>query len=220
VCATLREPSSETLLLNVAIIPSAQVTTAAIELSRAASMLGGLFELDERSHRPHLTIYMARFARSQVDTIHSILTSFIPSTETQLLRHAGYHLTPLGYYEISYERTPQLIALHQNMTRELYGLRFSPGNPVVEDYFGEYTGATKFNAERWGYDLVGELYRPHITLTRFAAGMRTGQSTSLPRWPIDLSFPFEAVGLFRADRMGSVGEVISVFELNRFGANR
>jgi hypothetical protein len=204
----------ETLLLNVAVIPPDNVANESIALSRRAKSLGGLFELDRATRLPHLTIYMARFSHSKVDAVRRMLSTIIPTFEEQTVNHTGYYLTPNRYYEISYARTPGLVLAQANITKKLCELRHSPGNPVIENYFGEYKGKTKNSVERWGYDLVGNLYRPHLTLTRFSTEPQAVVApASLPKSLNDLSFTLSTVGLFRADSMGSARELISEWKL-------
>jgi hypothetical protein len=91
-------------------------------------------------------------------------------------------------------------------------LRFSPGRPPVEEYFGTYTNEQRINASNTGYDLAGKLYRPHITITRFND---TPDENALPKLDLNLSFTAEAIGLFEADDMGATKQLIEEFSLVR-----
>jgi hypothetical protein len=208
-----QELDPETLLLNVGIIPPGYITNEAVTLSQRTQSIGGLFELNRTTRLPHVTIYMARFSRCKIDAVRKILSAMIPTLEERALDHRGYNLTPHRYYEISYAKTPELEQTQVSVTRELYELRYAPGNPVIENYFGEYEGDIKKSVERWGYDCVGNLYRPHLTLTRFPADARPITTTSLPKSSSNLSFAISSIGLFRADDMGSARELISEWNI-------
>jgi hypothetical protein len=208
-----READDKSLLLNVAVIPPDDVTNEAISLSKETGPIGGLFELNHTTRFPHATIYMARFAPSKISATQEILSIIIPILEEQILEHIGYHLTPHKYYEVSYAKTPALERTQVIIAKQLRELRFAPGNPVIEHYFGAYEHAVEENVESWGYDLMGDLYRPHITLTRFPAESQIGSQTSLPKSSNNLSFPLARIGLFRADDMGSARELISEWKL-------
>lgn len=117
--------------------------------------------MDSQYRHAHLTIYMARFPRSNIVTVQMKLVEIRASLEKQDIVHEGYCLTPLGYYEVSYARTPELMRTLECVTKQLYELRHSPGDPVVEDYFGPYAGEAKLNVERW--DMI--LWEAHIGRT-------------------------------------------------------
>ena len=203
-----------TMLFNVAIIPPTDIAAEAIALSREARSLGGRFELDTQFRHAHVTVYMARFPSFNMDSTRIMLTEILSPLEKQTLVHSGYYLTPQSYYEISYARTPELMKVHHRITAQLHELRYSPGNPVVEDYFGPYRDEIKANVERWGYDLAEELYRPHLTLTRFPTEPEVATPQELlPTSERDLSFEMDKIGLFQADNMGSAREPISIIEI-------
>jgi hypothetical protein len=208
-----QEIDAESLLLNVAIIPPDHVTNGAIELSKKACALGGLFELNRTTRFPHVTIYMARFPRSKIDVVREILSTTVPAFEEEALNHSGYHVTPHKYYEVSYAETPGLERTQGIIASKLRELRYDPENPVIENYFGEYTGDTKESVEKWGYDLIGHLYRPHLTLTRFPAESQVDLQASLPESPNNLSFSLSNIGLFRADDMGAARALVSEWKL-------
>jgi hypothetical protein len=208
-----QEIATESLLLNVAIIPPDHVIDEAIELSKKTYALGGLFELNRTTRFPHVTIFMARFSRSKIDAVREILATMLPTLEEEALSHCGYHMSANKYYEISYAKTPELERTQEMIARELRELRYAPGNPVIEDYFGEYSGDTKESAEEWGYDLFANLYRPHLTLTRFPAEAQIDLQGSLPTSPKNLSFSLSNVGLFRADDLGAARELVAEWKL-------
>ena len=160
-----------------------------------------------------MTIYMARFSRSKIDAVREILSATVAIFEEVILDHNGYYVTPINYYEISYAKDLRLERMQEVIAKNLHMLRYAPGDPIIENYFGNYVGDTKKNAEVWGYDLIGDLYRPHVTLTRFPAKSRIDPQVPLPESPDDLSFPLSSIGLFRADDMGAARELISEWKL-------
>jgi hypothetical protein len=202
---------SDTVLLNVAIIPSAEVSAAAVMLSQALHTSGGIFQLDGVNRFAHLTLYMSRFARSELVAAKAALSAVSGSLNSIRLTQNGYFVTSGGYYEISYLRSPSLLNAHDKVTRTLRTLRFSPGHPPVENYFGIYSRMQQENARKTGYDLAGDLYRPHITLTRFDD---VPDVNMLPTAKGDLSFMATRIGLFQADSMGAARKLIAEFDLD------
>jgi hypothetical protein len=210
--ATVESPSvPETLLLNIAITPSDYVALAALDLSKQTLPQGGLFCLDDISRFPHITLYMARFHKDRVNNVIAESKHLASEFRQQLLKHVGYFVTPGGYYEISYERTPSLLAMHEATTQRLAPFRYNPGSPHREEYFGAYSNEQRISATKWGYDLVGSLYRPHITITRFPEGF--GKLRRLPRAPSSLSFTATKIRLFEADNLGAARRPITTVEL-------
>lgn len=201
---------TNTLLLNVAIIPPEDISVAAVKLSRQAKAIGGSFQIDGVSRFAHMTLYMARFNSSEMSSVRHALLTLQPSLQAQNIQHSGYYVTAGSYYEISYARTSSLLALHEMIAKSLREFRYSPGNPVTESYFGSYSDEQRLNAKVWGYDLAGDLYRPHVTLTRFTV---VPQKENIPKTQRDLSFTATKIGLFEADHMGAARRLIMPLNL-------
>ncbi len=158
-----------------------------------------------------MTLFMARFHEEQIENVIEEVNHVTHGFRQQRATHTGYFVTPGSYYEISYERTPGLIGLHETVISQVSRYRYSPGNPYREQYFGVYSQGQKANAAAWGYDLANALYRPHITLTRFSEV--PDESTELPTAMDDLSFTITRIGLFKADNLGAARELIKAVDL-------
>jgi hypothetical protein len=202
---------SDTLLLNVAIVPSDDVAKSVGIVSKELRRFEGVFEIDGIDHFAHLTLYMARFAKSMVPEVRSAISSVVGSLGPIDLVQFGYLLTDSNYYEVSYRKSPAVVLAQSALTARLCDLRFSPGDPLYEDYFGEYSKAQRANAEQYGYDLAGGLFRPHITLTRFGNSVR---EKLLPTAGVDLSFRARRIGLFQADSLGAASRLMATFDIN------
>jgi hypothetical protein len=202
---------SETLLLNLAIIPPDPVASVAHDLSSQALPKGGIFCLDGVTRFAHMTLYMARFHQHQVTTLIAESNRLVYRIRRQFIQHVGYFVTAGRYYEVSYARTPDLLAMHEVVAHLLAPFRYSPGRPHREKYFGAYSKEQQVNAREWGYDLVGSLYRPHITITRFSES--TNKGPKLPKASNSLSFMASQIGLFEADDLGAARRLITTIEL-------
>ncbi|MQA98480.1 MAG: hypothetical protein GEV11_29240 [Streptosporangiales bacterium] len=198
------------MLLNVSALPPDRVGSAIVEMSAELGERGALFTVDGVRRRPHLTLFMARFPKATVDAVRSAVAALTSDLDRPRAAHTGFHLTPGHYYEASYRRTGPLMALHFSVLRALAGMRYSPGEPVVEDYFAPYTEEQRVNAAESGYDLAGELFRPHVTITRFPEAPKGPLSESEG----DLSFEITRLGLFTADDLGATDRLIAEFVLS------
>jgi hypothetical protein len=200
----------ETTLLNVSALPPERTGKAIGGMSHDLFQRGAIFELDGVRRRPHMTLFMARFPTTAVIGARQALAGLTRSLKGTFARHSGYFLTKGNYYEVSYQRTDDLMALHYAVMEALSPLRFSPGSPVIEDYFTPYNAEQEKNARKWGYDLAGDLYRPHITITRFDAH----PGLELPHPRCDLSFPIKRIGIFEADGLGATSRMLDRFALD------
>jgi hypothetical protein len=207
----MRKPRAdiETTLLNVAILPPMSTAAEVERLSATLQTQGGLFRIDGKQRFAHLTLYMARFANLNIDSAVAEAAKFAKEHRSGTLDHTGYYLTQGNYYEVSYARSQGVLKLQQGASDSLLPLRHSPGHPRIEEFFAPCSTRQREQAERTGYDLAGDLYRPHITITRFAEP----PTRALPSPKVDLSFSATTIGLFRADDLGAVTEALGIWRL-------
>src|SRR5205823_304904 len=103
----------DTLLLNVAVIPPAEIALEIAILSGELRAAGGIFEVDGKSRYAHLTLYMARFGVTSVPAVRERLAAALIGSAGVRLRHSGYFVTPGKYFEASFERSAEVMALHR-----------------------------------------------------------------------------------------------------------
>lgn len=80
---------------------------------------------------------------------------------------------------------------------------------MVEDCFGS-SAAQLGSARRSGYDLDGDEFRPHITITRFEADEVPAVRPTSNR---DLTFDADIVGLLVANDMGAGTSILETHHL-------
>ncbi len=157
-------------ILNVCITPTKEVGERCVELSQSLTSDQTLFVLDGETRFAHMTLFMARFANSEVSKVIAATKEALKNQKSFLCEHSGHFLTPGGYIEVSYQKSPELMRLHELLLTSLKDFRINPGHPLEEAYFTPYTSAQQNNARETGYDLAHDLYRPHITLARYKEG--------------------------------------------------
>ena len=116
--------------------------------------------------RPHMTFYHAPFRALPLDAVNSTLMCI-----AEQLTHS-VRLTALAPYNGGFvfwdaERSAELDAAHATALRlgkyvDTAEIRSHEPAP------GAYSEAELANLRRWGYPLVGGLFRPHITIAKFA----------------------------------------------------
>jgi 2'-5' RNA ligase len=203
---------TESLLINVAIIPPAHASEVIVDLASRLPEDAPL-RVDGTNFAAHLTLYMARFDARNIELVLSHVLRSLAREHAFAVRQIGFNVTAGRYYEVSYERSRRLMRIHRAVTRTLSDLRYRPGKPRRESYFEPYSHDQQRHAARTGYDLSGRLYRPHITIGRLA---REGTETSIPHSTRSLSFRAEKVGIFRADENGAAQEVLEAHTLRRY----
>ena len=197
------------VLLNVAALPPPVIADQIARLSARTLAAGGTLLVDGQERYPHLTLYMTRFPDTALEQIVAAIEEALGDIRRVEAIHDGYYVTPGLYYEVSYQRTDELLRLHWRVTRSLHGLRYLAATPMAESYFGLYSEDQRRNVQRWGYDLAGSLFRPHITVTRFTAAV----GEELPQAAMNLSFTLDRLGLFEADGDGAARRLINVFSV-------
>lgn len=99
--------------------------------------------------------------------------------------------------------------LHDSLIKNLKDYRINPGNPFEEGYFTPYTKEQKKNAKETGYDLARNLYRPHITLTRYKENEVPKDPPKFK--PVDLTFNLHSVCVYKSNDNGAVYEKLDEY---------
>lgn len=197
------------VIINVCVIPADEAGRKCVELSQALRSEGTSFVLDGQTKFAHMTVFMARFAESEIPSILQAVGKTLADAKTFLCEHVGYFMTTGRYLEASYRISPEFIALHEVLINALKIYRVNPGDPFEEGYFTPYTDEQKKNAEETGYDLAHNLFRPHVTLTRYK---QNGVPEVFPAFArAKLSFQLNKVCVFKADDNGAVYEQLGEF---------
>jgi len=198
-------------IINVCIVPDAAVGAECVAISQSLKSDGTVFVLGG-DRFAHMTAFMARFAEDQIDNVVRGAEKALQAASSFTCEHNGYLMTEGRYLEVSYRKSPDFMQLHEALIANLAQYRINPGNPYEEGYFTPYTAGQQRNAQETGYDLARDLYRPHITLTRYTEG---GVPAAFPALPeAQLSFRLHKVCVYRADDNGAVYELIKEFQIS------
>jgi|SRR5581483_833290 2'-5' RNA ligase len=206
----MNQKPKKSTIINICIIPNEAVAVRCVLLSQSLASGSTLFALDG-SRFAHMTVFMARFANESIQKVVDNVEAALKPVSTFRCQHAGYFLTEGRYLEISYRRSPELIRLHESIINHVSRFRINPGDPYEEGYFTPYTEEQQQNARETGYDLARNLFRPHITLTRYREG---GVPSAFPALPETmLSFELSRVCVYKADDNGAVYERMHEFHV-------
>ena len=206
----MQETPKGTVLLNVCVIPPQQVGSDCVAISQSLQSPQPIFTLGGGKFA-HMTMFMARFSVENIEAVKNEVEKIAKDQVSFFCQHVGYLLTEGSYLEVSYRRSKECFALHEKLIDALSPLRFSPGVPFEEGYFAPYTDEQQKNASETGYDLARQLFRPHITLTRY---YKDNMPKLFPAFPaVDLSFDLSRLCVYRADDNGAVYELIGSIEI-------
>lgn len=197
------------LSCDIVILPADTLAHKAISLSGQLTQRGTFFTLKENTCFPHASLYMTQLKVSDLDKVKSILANIAANTSRFDLATTGYDQAE-GYIDAGYARTDTLDRLQMSVVEAI--------NPIRDGMREKdkvrmltMTGAARENLEKYGYRGVGELFRPHLTFTRFTNSQLIDTSP-LPD-PSEFSGQFVKLGLFEMGDNGTCVRKIAEFEL-------
>ena len=205
----LQKPQNSTII-NVCIIPPQDVGDKCIEISKSLESKNTAFVLGDGKFA-HMTVFMARFEDGKINAVVQAIENSLQMAHSFRCEQSGYFLTEGRYMEVSYRRSKPFMDLHESLITNLSDLRINPGNPFEEGYFTPYTEEQRKNAEETGYDLARNLYRPHITLTRYKENEVSDIFSAFPE--AKLSFNVNQICVYKADDNGAVYERVKSFQI-------
>jgi len=116
-----------------------------------------------------------------------------------------------GYFDAAYTRPPALSQLQAQVVAAVNPLRRGI-RPGEAEFLPTASGLKRQNIEQFGYRGVGELFRPHLTLTRFT-DQRPIATDGLP--PIaDFSGTFNRLALYETGEHGTCIRELGAFPLS------
>jgi len=202
--ANMNKPENSTLL-NICVFPDDRVSAAFIKISQSLKSDDTMFVLGNGLF-PHMTVYMARFANSNIEKVADATEEALKQASVIRCTHTGYFMTEGRYLEASYRKSADFLKLHELLITNNADLRINPGSPFNEGYFAPYNAEQQQNAKETGYDLARNLYRPHVTLTRYKENRVPKVFPAL--MAADLSFDLGKVCVYKADDNGAVYELV------------
>lgn len=194
---------------DIVILPNTELAQKAITTSQQLQNLGTLFELTSTGPFPHASLYMTQLKEEDLDQVKTILASIAAVTPLLSLQATRYDQAD-GYIDVEYARTDTLDKLQTTVIGAINPIR---DGMRAKDHARllEATGQARQNLEQYGYRGVGDLFRPHLTFTRFADSQSIDTS-SLPQLS-QFNGIFPSLGLFEMGDNGTCIRKIAEFPL-------
>lgn len=205
----LMQKSMKTITLNIAILPSDNITIEAIEMSKkVANEVGSEFTLDQNRFLPHITVYQAQFSNKNMDKLKKLVQD--------LSSRESFEIN-LDVITISHE-TFLFWKCERDILRELQAKAIEIANPLREGLIpaqlANVTGLSegdKYDAKTFGALLVGPRYEPHITITRLKRKEDAEKVIGILGSSKKLSFKPKALILGYLGEHGTVTEIAESF---------
>lgn len=200
----------ETRPCNIVLLPSPALATKAIKVSETLRSNESLFTLKDGSFYPHISLYMFELRVDDYMKVQEVIQGISATQSLQSLTATKYDQR-MGFLDAEYAVTPDLSRLQdlivdalnpiRNGMREKDKLRMEQAVGLKREYF-----------EKYGYPNVKELFRPHVTLTRFN-NENMFDTSKLPGIS-DFSGNFDRLSFFESGDNGTCVRLLSSYDLN------
>lgn len=194
---------------NIVILPQSNIANKVTLLSKQLESYSTYFTLKEGEYYPHTSLYMVQLDIKSLDGVNDILLKIAQNTSKIKLNADSYHQEG-GYIDVSYARHSDIDKLQMTIVDAI--------NPIRDGLRDKdkvrletAIGKERENIEHFGYRGVGELFTPHLTLTRF----RDSLSIATDNLPIigEFDSTFLKLALFEMGDNGTCVRKIAEFIL-------
>lgn len=209
------QPSeTHTIPCDIVLLPNEDQANLAVKTSQLLSSQGSLFTLDNQGFYAHASLYMFQMSLDNQDTCLMALQRLARQTNVQQLKQGGYFYMDSGlgkgYVDVAFARNSEVDSLQAHVVEAFNDLR-ADMRESDKAKMADATGLKLENLQKYGYPAIGELFRPHITLTKFPAEVEPNLSV-LPPSTIFTGI-FDRVGLFEMGQNGTCIRKIAEFKL-------
>lgn len=150
---------------DIVLLPEPEIAAKAIRASQELKPLGTHFSLGPDACLPHVSLYMLQIKDENLPAVFEKLADIASQTNHLALKAQGY-VQAEGYIDADYQIGPEITALQQAILDAINPFRDGL-RPSDQARIQTATGLIRENIEKYGYRSVGELFRPHLTITRF-----------------------------------------------------
>lgn len=204
----------QTIPCDIVLLPSEDQSQLALNLSQTLSAQGSLFTLDNQHFYAHASLYMFQMSIDNQEACIAALRQIAEHTNALQLEQDGYfHQSSghgKGYVDIAFSKNEAAKSLQQQIIDVFNTLRAGM-RESDKLKMADAAGLKLENLQKYGYPAVGELFRPHITLTKFPPEIEPGLS-ALPA-ATTFDGKFNRIGLFEMGPNGTCIRKIAEFSL-------
>lgn len=153
---------------DIVLLPNDELAQKAIDASRLLAVHDPHFTLEIGKFYPHMSLYMFQLEESDISRVEDALSKIADQTYVFSGKATRYYLGEgygVGYIDPEYETSEVLRSLQQQVVEAVNPIRAGMRESDIAK-MKDATGVKLENLQKYGYPAVGELFRPHITLTR------------------------------------------------------
>ncbi|MDQ3064902.1 MAG: DUF1045 domain-containing protein [bacterium] len=188
---------------DIVLLPEHSLADKGVAASQKLESFGGLFALEDGKFYPHMSLYMFQLDIDDIAKVEDVLRqiagkfSVVTSEANKYSLSKGHHE---GYIDSEYEASYELHALQDAVVAAINPTRAGMLEKDIAK-MEDATGVKLENLQMYGYSSIGELFRPHMTLTRLE-GHNPEALNALPE-ASELSGMFDRLGLFEMGDNGT-----------------
>jgi hypothetical protein len=199
---------------DIVLLPDDTLTEKAIAASRTLTEHDPLFTLEIGKFYPHMSLYMFQLNADDIPKVEEILSALARSLPVISCTATKYKLGEgfaLGYIDPEYEASDTLRDIQTWVIEAVNPIRAGMREKDIAK-MQDATGLKLENLQKYGFPSVGELFRPHVTLSR----LKDYKPEVLELLPDIRSFDgnFNRIGLFEMGDNGTCVRQISEFKLS------
>lgn len=200
---------------DIVLLPSKELAEKAIAASQQLASLDAFFTLEFGKFFPHMSLYMFQFDTDDTPKVDELLQNIASSIEPITGSAARYDQGTgfgVGYVDAEYEATKELSSLQDAVVGAINPVRAGM-REKDKAKLQDATGVKLENLQKYGYPSIGELFRPHITLSR----LKEHKPEALDVLPSLDTFngTFDRIGLFEMGDNGTCIRMIGEYPLGR-----
>lgn len=199
---------------DIVLLPDEALAQKAIAASQKLSEYDSFFTLEPGKVYPHLSLYMFQLNESDISKVDQALQKIASQHRTILATATEYRIGEgfaVGYIDPEYEVTSELAALQQVVIEAVNPIRAGMRQKDIAK-MADARGVKLDNLKDYGYPAIGELFRPHVTLTR----LKEHKPEALEVLPDihEFSGTFTRLGLFEMGDNGTCVRQIKTIDLS------
>lgn len=200
---------------DVVLLPSDELAENAIKASVLLEPYGSLFTLELGKYFPHASLFMLQLRQADIAQVQELLGDIAKEFQSLQLKAERFYQAQC-YVDVEYGKNEQLIQMQQSVVNTLNPIRDGM-REKDKARMAEATGLALANFQKYGYKYVGELFRPHITFTRFNEEQPDAEKVL----PLITSFDgsFTKIGFFEMGDNGTCVRKIADFNLRQVTKN-
>ncbi len=200
--------------INIAFIPPQHVADHAIELCvEIAKNHEVEFKIGTSPPLPHLTVFSPEVPTDQMDEVIARIASLAQSTPPVSMSFTAME-TLGGFVYATVSNSSPVKQVHNDVLELINPLRQNHQRDkyttVSRDMFK--TGLEYKNVLTYGGSLVGELYNPHLTITRLVDHSLETEVAAATKWSIP-EFKINQIGIFASGGHGTCTKLLHSFNL-------